>query len=62
LDGKLSQSARGGLREILCTRGIPMSVIHFHTATISTRDQFIATLTDFGLDRSKILKNAMVSR
>ena len=31
-----------------------MSVIHFHAATTSTPEQFIAGLTDFGPGRSKI--------
>src|ERR1700759_142211 len=35
-----------------------MSVIHFHAVTTSTPDQFIAGLTDFGPDRSKIFKNS----
>jgi hypothetical protein len=30
-----------------------MSVIHFHAATTSTPEQFIAGLTDFGPGRSK---------
>jgi hypothetical protein len=35
-----------------------MSVIHFHAATTSTPEQFIAGLTDFGPDRSKIFTNS----
>src|SRR5262245_30655377 len=35
-----------------------MSVIHFHSATTSTPEQFIAGLTDFGPDRSKVFKNS----
>jgi hypothetical protein len=35
-----------------------MSVIHFHAATTSTPEQFIAGLTDFGPGRSKIFKNS----
>ena len=35
-----------------------MSVIHFHEATMSTPEQFIAGLTDFGPDRSKIFTNS----
>jgi hypothetical protein len=35
-----------------------MSVIHFHEATTSTPEQFIAGLTDFGPDRSKIFANS----
>ena len=35
-----------------------MSVIHFHEATTSTPEQFIAGLTDFGPGRSKIFKNS----
>ena len=35
-----------------------MSVIHFHAVTTSTPEQFIAGLTDFGPDRSKIFKNS----
>ena len=35
-----------------------MSVIHFHEATTSTPEQFIAGLTDFGPDRSKIFTNS----
>ena len=31
-----------------------MSTIHFHAVTTSTPEQFIAGLTDFGPDRSKI--------
>jgi hypothetical protein len=31
-----------------------MSVIHFHEATTSTPEQFVAGLTDFGPDRSKV--------
>src|SRR5262249_27201064 len=41
-----------------CKRGIPMSVIHFHEATTSTPEQFIAGLTDFGPGRSKVFKNS----
>ena len=33
-----------------------MSVIHFHEATTSTPEQFIAGLTDFGPGRAKIFK------
>jgi hypothetical protein len=39
-------------------RGITMSVIHFHAATASTPEQFIASLTDFGPGRSEIFKNS----
>ena len=35
-----------------------MSVIHFHEATTSTPEQFVAGLTDFGPDRSKIFTNS----
>jgi hypothetical protein len=35
-----------------------MSVIHFHTATTSTPEQFIAGLTDFGPGRSKVFENS----
>jgi hypothetical protein len=35
-----------------------MSVIHFHAATTSTPEQFIAGLTDFGPGRSKVFKNS----
>jgi hypothetical protein len=35
-----------------------MSMIHFHEATTSTPEQFIAGLTDFGPDRSKIFTNS----
>jgi hypothetical protein len=35
-----------------------MSVIHFHEATTSTPEQFIAGLTDFGPGRSEIFKNS----
>jgi hypothetical protein len=35
-----------------------MSVIHFHAATTSTPEQFIAGLTDFGPGRSKTFKNS----
>jgi hypothetical protein len=35
-----------------------MSVIHFHAATTSTPEQFIAGLTDFGPGRSEVFKNS----
>ena len=35
-----------------------MSTIHFHQATTSTPEQFIAGLTDFGPGRSKVFKNS----
>jgi len=35
-----------------------MSVIHFHAATTSTPEQFIAGLTDFGPGRSELFKNS----
>jgi hypothetical protein len=35
-----------------------MSVIHFHAATTSTPEQFIAGLTDFGPGRPKVFKNS----
>ncbi|MDT5258131.1 MAG: hypothetical protein QOD10_3211 [Mycobacterium sp.] len=35
-----------------------MSVIHFHEATTSSPEQFIAGLTDFGPGRSEIFKNS----
>jgi hypothetical protein len=35
-----------------------MSVIHFHTQTSSTPEQFIAGLTDFGPGRSEVFKNS----
>ena len=35
-----------------------MSVNHFHAATTSTPEQFIAGLTDFGPGRSKVFKNS----
>jgi hypothetical protein len=35
-----------------------MSVIHFHSATTSTPEQFIAGLTDFGPGRSEVFKNS----
>jgi hypothetical protein len=35
-----------------------MSVIHFHQATTSSPEQFIAGLTDFGPGRSEIFKNS----
>jgi hypothetical protein len=44
--------------ENFCKRGKIMSVIHFHAATTSTPEQFIAGLTDFGPDRSKIFANS----
>ena len=44
--------------EIVTKRGKLMSVIHFHAATTSTPEQFIAGLTDFGPGRSKIFKNS----
>jgi hypothetical protein len=47
-----------GIAPNLCKRGILMSVIHFHGATTSTPEQFIAGLTDFGPGRSKVFKNS----
>lgn len=35
-----------------------MSTIHFHQTTTSTPEQFIAGLTDFGPDRSKVFTNS----
>ena len=35
-----------------------MSTIHFHQATTSTPEQFIAGLTDFGPGRSKVFTNS----
>jgi hypothetical protein len=35
-----------------------MSVLHFHEATTSSPEQFIAGLTDFGPGRSEIFKNS----
>jgi hypothetical protein len=35
-----------------------MSTIHFHQTTISTPEQFIAGLTDFGPGRSKLFPNS----
>jgi hypothetical protein len=35
-----------------------MSVLHFHEATTSSPEQFIAGLTDFGPSRSEIFKNS----
>ena len=35
-----------------------MSRIHFHQTTTATPEQFIAGLTDFGPDRSKLFKNS----
>jgi hypothetical protein len=35
-----------------------MPTIHFHAVTASTPEQFIAGLTDFGPDRSKIFTNS----
>src|SRR5690349_2690242 len=35
-----------------------MSTIHFHQATTSTPEQFVAGLTDFGPDRSKVFANS----
>jgi len=35
-----------------------MSKIHFHQATTSTPEQFIAGLTDFGPGRSKLFGNS----
>ena len=35
-----------------------MSTIHFHYKTISTPEQFVAGLTDFGPDRSKLFGNS----
>src|SRR4030095_16169978 len=35
-----------------------MSTIHFHQTTTSTPEQFIAGLTDFGPDRSKLFGNS----
>jgi hypothetical protein len=39
-----------------------MSVIHFHAATTSTPEQFVAGLTDFGPGRSKLFKNSADAR
>jgi hypothetical protein len=35
-----------------------MSTIHFHQATTSTPEQFIAGLTDFGPGRAKLFANS----
>jgi len=35
-----------------------MSVLHFHAATTSTPEQFIAGLTDFGPGREKVFPNS----
>jgi hypothetical protein len=35
-----------------------MATIHFHETTTATPEQFIAGLTDFGPDRSKLFKNS----
>ncbi|MBB5167517.1 hypothetical protein [Mycobacterium sp. AZCC_0083] len=37
-----------------------MPTIHFHRSTVSTPEQFIAGLTDFGPGRSELLPTAVL--
>jgi hypothetical protein len=41
-------------------RSMYMSTIHLHRTTTSTRDQFIAGLTDFGPGRERVLGRELV--
>ena len=42
----------------MCTIHEPQTVMHFHQATTLTPERFIAGLTDFGPDRSKLFANS----
>jgi hypothetical protein len=46
------------LKTVLATREEQMSTIHLHQTTTLTPEQYIAGLTDFGPDRSKLFGNS----